>query len=81
MPRHLPALLAALLLTTTPALAEGDAKPPASAEKKGDDAITLPPLPADRSVAQSLRIGGRTIGYRATVGTLAVRERNCVGIS
>ena len=74
MPRHLPALLAALLLTTTPALAEGDAKPPASAEKKGDDATTLPPLPADRSVAQSLRIGGRTIGYRATVGTLAVRD-------
>jgi carboxypeptidase C (cathepsin A) len=30
----------------------------------------LPPLPADAHVAQSIRLGGRTLNYTATVGTL-----------
>ncbi|MEH3101300.1 S10 family peptidase [Sphingomonas adhaesiva] len=68
------AAAAALLLTTAPAIAQ-DARPAAGAkadEKK--PAIDLPPLPADRSIMQSARIGTRAISYRATVGTIPVRD-------
>jgi len=53
--------------------AEGkDAKPPAEAEKKSE--VELPPLPADKTIKQSVRVGGRTVSYEATVGTIPVRD-------
>ncbi|MEH3048480.1 S10 family peptidase [Sphingomonas adhaesiva] len=68
-----PAAAALLLLTTAPAVAQDDKPAAAKAgEKKAD--IDLPPLPADRSIAQTARIGARTLSYRATVGTIAVRD-------
>jgi carboxypeptidase C (cathepsin A) len=42
------------------------------ADAKAPDKPDLPPLPADKSVRQSAVIGGRTINYTATVGTLPV---------
>ncbi|QJU57598.1 peptidase S10 [Sphingomonas sp. AP4-R1] len=62
--------LACLLALATPAMA-ADSKPPESA--KGDAAktdTTLPPLPADRTVAQSVVIAGKSLSYDVTVGTL-----------
>ena len=35
---------------------------------------TLPPLPADAHVEQSIQMDGKTLHYTATVGTLAVRD-------
>lgn len=54
--------------------AEGkDAKPAAeAADKKADG--ELPPLPADKTIKQSVRVGGRTVSYEATVGTIPVRD-------
>ena len=45
---------------------------PAAADKPGDKPAELPPLPADAHVGQSMQLGGRTLSYTATVGTLAV---------
>ncbi len=73
-PTTIAATAALLLLTSAPALAVAVAQEEksAAAEKKAE--TTLPPLPADRSIAQSVRIVGRTLNYRATVGTIAVRD-------
>ncbi len=43
-------------------------------EKKVDDELKLPPLPADKTVKQTLRIGGKVVAYNATVGTIPVRD-------
>ncbi|WP_174285179.1 S10 family peptidase [Sphingomonas bacterium] len=43
-------------------------------EKKVDDEMKFPPLPADKTVRQSAVIGGRPIAYDATVGKLSVRD-------
>lgn len=43
------------------------------AEAKAGE-INLPPLPADHTVRQSARIGGRVVDYDATVGSLPVRN-------
>ena len=73
---RLVALLAApiaLGLLATPAFAlqdKGDA--PAKAKPDDKDKPEWPPLPADKSVSQSAVIGGRTVRYTATVGTLPV---------
>ena len=39
-----------------------------------DEGMDLPPLPADKTVKQSAVIGGRTISYNATVGTIPVKS-------
>ena len=36
------------------------------------DRLDLPPLPADAHVAQAIQLGGRTLNYTATVGSLPV---------
>lgn len=41
-------------------------------EKKTDDAVDFPPLPADKTVRQSASIGGRNVSYQATVGSIPV---------
>ena len=66
--------LAVLLLLTSavPVAAQKADKPSASA--KADDEINLPPLPNDKTIDQSAVIGGRAIRYRATVGSLPVRD-------
>ncbi|MBH9536852.1 S10 family peptidase [Novosphingopyxis sp. YJ-S2-01] len=63
------------------ALALSIAAPGAAQEKqvtqtteKVDEGMDLPPLPADKTVKQSAVIGGRTISYNATVGTIPVRD-------
>ena len=63
------------------ALALSIAAPGAAQEKqvtqtteKVEEGMDLPPLPADKTVKQSAVIGGRTISYNATVGTIPVRD-------
>jgi carboxypeptidase C (cathepsin A) len=56
--------------------ADDSAKP---AAKEGGDGgkneeLKLPPFPADKSVHQSATIGGKTINYEATVGSLPVLD-------
>lgn len=43
-------------------------------EKKTEEGPKLPPLPADKTITQTTMIGGRSISYQATVGTLSVRD-------
>ena len=80
-------LIFSLLLTSfSPTLpsalaqAASDAKP---ADAKPSDAksiatpgmsTTLPPLPADAHVEQSMQLEGKTLHYTVTVGTLPVRD-------
>ncbi|MGN6376156.1 MAG: S10 family peptidase [Sphingomonas sp.] len=67
----------ALALVAAPSLSLAKDKDAAAAKSedgkdKGDkqDKPDLPPLPADKSVRQSAVIGGRTVNYTATVGTI-----------
>ena len=46
-------------------------KPQGAAPAK-DDEIQLPPFPPDKTVHQSMQLGGRTLKYDATVGSLPV---------
>jgi carboxypeptidase C (cathepsin A) len=46
------------------------AKAPAAKSAAGE----LPPLPADASVDQSIQLNGRTLHYKATVGTIPVYD-------
>jgi carboxypeptidase C (cathepsin A) len=69
----LPALAAGLFLLSPGLVAQqpapaAAAKPPA-AEPSADH---LPPLPPDAHVDQSIQVGGRTLKYTATVGTIPV---------
>lgn len=66
--------LTLLLATATPAFA---AEPAATADaaQKGDQGDTqFAPLPADKSIKQSAMIGGKSINYVATVGSLPVKD-------
>jgi len=63
--------LASAVSADTPAAGKGVDK---AAEKPAGEKGDLPPLPADRTVRQSAVIGGRTIAYDATVGTIPVRD-------
>ncbi|OYY91338.1 MAG: peptidase S10 [Sphingomonas sp. 28-66-16] len=66
---------AILALTLTSPIAAQEKHDATAAEKKAGDDIQLPPLPADKTVKQSATIGGRTINYDATVGTIPVRDK------
>jgi carboxypeptidase C (cathepsin A) len=70
--------LAAALIVTGMATFAASAQEQAGAAPKADapahPAINLPPLPADRTVRQSAVVGGRSLDYDATVGTLPVRD-------
>jgi carboxypeptidase C (cathepsin A) len=39
-----------------------------------DDELKLPPFPQDKTVHQSIELGGRTLNYNATVGSLPVLD-------
>ncbi|WP_174280658.1 S10 family peptidase [Sphingomonas bacterium] len=43
-------------------------------EKKSDTEPKLPPMPADKTIAQTARIGGRVLSYKATIGHVVVRD-------
>lgn len=75
-------LFAMLAPSALPAKEKSDA-PPAKEEGKGpakdehppqDDEVKLPPFPADKTVRQSIQLGGRTLNYDATVGSLPVLD-------
>ncbi len=66
------AVVAALLMSAP--LAAQDKQVTSTTEKKVDEEIKFPPLPADKTVRQSAVIGGRTITYDATVGKISVRD-------
>jgi carboxypeptidase C (cathepsin A) len=61
------------MLVLSPLQAAGGQEKPAP-EKKADDLLDLPPMSADKTVKQSVRIGDRVIAYDATVGTIPVRD-------
>lgn len=68
-------LFAAALLLAMGGIVHAQAdKTTTTVEKKTEDGPKLPPLPADKSITQTAQIGGRSITYRATVGTIAVRD-------
>ena len=71
--RALTAAIALAFLASTPIAAQ-EKSVTSTTEKKVDDEIKFPPLPADRTVRQSAVIGGRTIAYDATVGKISVRD-------
>src|SRR5579863_2999373 len=54
------------------AKASPDAK--AAADAKADEDLKLPPFPEDKTVKQSIQLGGRTLTYNATVGSLPVLD-------
>lgn len=68
-----PALLLAL---TLPAVAQrGAGAPPAAPAGAAKPAEPMAnPLPADKSVPQTITVNGKTIHYTATVGTIAVKN-------
>ncbi len=65
--------LAATSLLAAPIAAQ-EKKETSTVEKKVDDELKFPPLPADKTVRQSASIGGRSIAYDATIGTISVRD-------
>ena len=68
--RLLAAAAAVCMLVCNAAFA--DDKPKDGAKK--DDEMNLPAFPADKTVKQTVQIGGKTITYDATVGTLPVLD-------
>jgi carboxypeptidase C (cathepsin A) len=67
-------LVAGFVLTPWTGAIAADKKPAAEAEADKKSDSDLPPLPADKTVHQSIRVGGKTISYDATVGTIPVRD-------
>lgn len=53
---------------------DGKGAPKEEQRPAQDDDIKLPPFPADKTVKQSLQLGGRTLNYEATVGSLPVLD-------
>lgn len=64
-------VLAAFNLTAT---AAGAHKPAPASDAPNSDGFHLPPFPAAAHVAQSVTVGGKTLKYTATVGSLPVRN-------
>jgi carboxypeptidase C (cathepsin A) len=72
------AAIAAIGLTaglhTAPAMAtDAPAKSDVASADKSEKPAP-PPFPADASIHQTIHLGGRTLGYTATVGSLPVRD-------
>ncbi|HTV84192.1 MAG TPA: peptidase S10 [Dyella sp.] len=68
------ALLATLIIAAVPAAMAGDAKPAPAQDSANADGFHLPAFPADAHVSQSAVVGGRTLKYTVTVGSLPVRD-------
>jgi carboxypeptidase C (cathepsin A) len=56
--------------------AKEEAKAPAKDEPHPtqDEDFKLPPFPQDKTIRQSIQLGGRTLNYQATVGSLPVLD-------
>ena len=67
------AFAAPRVLAADEAKSDADAKADKVADKK-DEKPDLPPFPAQASVKQTTRVGGRTLNYTASVGALPVRD-------
>lgn len=69
----IPCLVAGLLLVS-PGLLAQQGTPPAAAKPPAAESAAehLPPLPPDAHVDQSMQLGGRTLRYTVTVGTIPV---------
>ena len=67
------AVLAVALMVGAAAPAFAADQPKGEASAAASD-FHLPPLPADAHVAQSVTVGGKTLKYTATVGSLPVRD-------
>ncbi|MCJ1962199.1 S10 family peptidase [Novosphingobium mangrovi (ex Hu et al. 2023)] len=69
-------LATSALLPATQALHAADEKASGSSASKAETASedSLPPLPEDASVRQSAVIGGKSVSYTATVGTIPVHD-------
>ncbi|MDO1527825.1 peptidase S10 [Fulvimonas sp. R45] len=70
------ALLAAFVAAAcqAPSALAADSHPPAAPVPGSANGFHLPPFPADAHVEQSAKVGGRTLKYTATVGSLPVRD-------
>ena len=70
--------MAAMLLSASGAFAADPPKPDVAKTedgKKDDDKADMQaPLPADKTIRQSVSVGGKVINYDATVGKIAVRD-------
>ncbi len=60
----------------TPAAKPADKTAATDKDAKASDKDKLPPLPPDAHVAQSIQLDGKTLNYKATVGTLPVRDKD-----
>jgi carboxypeptidase C (cathepsin A) len=75
-------LAAIFLLFVLPAFAQSDDKPAPPASDAGSSAAAKPgepiknPLPADKSVPQTITVDGKTIHYTATVGTITLKRND-----
>ena len=71
-----PLLLIAAISPLQAAIAATEASPQGKDEARKDGAPddSLAPLPADKSISQTAVIGGKTISYTATVGTIPVHD-------
>lgn len=65
---------AIVALAVTAPISAQEKQVTSTTEKKVDDTVQFPPLPADKTVKQSVTIAGRTINYEATIGTISVRD-------
>ena len=61
-------------LMAVPAWADDNAKDAPKESAGKPDEIKLPPFPADKTVKQTTTIGGKTISYDATVGSIPVLD-------
>ncbi len=59
-----------------PATKPADKAAATDKDAKASDKDKLPPLPPDAHVAQSIQLDGKTLNYKATVGTLPVRDKD-----
>ena len=71
---NLPAVFGASKETANAASDSGKGESPDADKAHKDDEIKLPPFPADKSVHQSVSLGGRVVKYDATIGSLPVLD-------
>src|SRR5262249_41200865 len=69
-----PSVLPAKDKNDAPAAKEEGKGPQKDQHPAPEDDIKLPPFPADKTVRQSIQLGGRTLNYEATVGSLPVLD-------
>ncbi|ALR07006.1 S10 family peptidase [Xylella fastidiosa] len=66
--------LLSLLVSSSVPLAYATATPPKPDKETTTPATTLPALPANTQIRQSIRIGNRTLSYKAIIGALPVQD-------